>query len=267
MFPCPWRAAAAHRLAGDRVREHGVHTAIILAAGSGRRMGHLTVDRPKCLLEVGGRTLVERQLANLAACGIRDVTIVSGHQGARLRAHLGDRVRYVKNARHRETNSLYSLYLVRHLLADGAIVLNGDVLAPARFVERLVGSRAEDAVLIDRRKELGPEEMKVSLRGDLVVDFGKELRPECSDGENVGIVKLGVEGGRRLIRHLEALVAAGYERAWAPEALRRLAREWPLRAVLTEGMPWIEIDYPEDLDRARSTIEPAIRTFDRPRAA
>lgn len=249
------------------MREQASRTAIILAAGNGHRMGRLTIDRPKCLLEVGGEALIERQLASLHACGIRDVDVVIGYQGTRLRAQLGDRVRYVENERYRETNSLYSLWLARDRLSNGALVLNADVLAPTLLIERLLRSRTEDAVLIDRRKELGPEEMKVKLWLDLVIDFSKDLPPDRADGENVGIAKFGTGGGRRLIEHLESLVAAGHEQAWAPLAFRELAREWPLWAVATDGVPWIELDFPEDLDRARRVIAPAIRAIDGQRRA
>ncbi|MBI2186193.1 MAG: phosphocholine cytidylyltransferase family protein [Acidobacteria bacterium] len=249
------------------MREQASRAAVILAAGNGHRMGRLTVDRPKCLLEVDGQPLIERQLASLQACGIRDVTVVIGYHGARLRAQLDDRVRYVENARYRETNSLYSLWLARHALADGALVLNADVLAPTLLIERLVRSQAEDAVLVDRRKELGPEEMKVKLWFDLVVDFSKRLPPDQADGENVGIAKFGATGGRRLIAHLESLIAAGREQAWAPLAFRALAREQPLRAVTTAGLPWIELDFPEDLSRARRVIAPAIRAIESRRFA
>lgn len=241
--------------------------AIILAAGNGHRMGRLTVDRPKCLLEIGGEPLIERQLASLDACGIHDVTVVIGYQGARIRSRLGDRVSYIENARYRDTNSLYSLWLARHRLAGGAIVLNGDVLVPTLLLERLLRSVADDAVLIDRRKALGSEEMKVRLWFDLVIQFSKELPPDQADGENVGIAKFGVEGGRRLIGHLDSLVAAGNERAWAPLAFQALAREWSLSGIATDGVPWIELDFPEDLDRARRVIAPAIRRIEWERLA
>jgi choline kinase len=241
--------------------------AVILAAGNGHRMGQLTIDRPKCLLEVGRHPLIDWQLASLGACGVRDVTVVIGYQGARIRSSLGNRVRYIENTRYSETNSLYSLWLARHQLAGGALVLNADVLVPTLLIERLLRSRANDAVLIDRRQGLGAEEMKVKLWFDLVVDFSKELPAEQADGENVGIAKFGAEGGRRLITCLDSLVAAGHEQAWAPLAFRTLGREWPLRAVTTDRAPWIELDFPEDLERARRVIAPAIRRIEWERVA
>lgn len=225
-------------------------------------MGRLTADRPKCLLEVGGHSLIERQIASLATCGIRDVTVVIGYCGDKVRAQLGDRVNYVENGRYRDTNSLYSLWLARHRLAGGALILNADVLVPTISIKRLLRSRAEDAVLIDRGRPLGAEEMKVRLWLGYVVDFGKQLPPEQADGENVGIAKFGVEGGQHLIRHLEALACTGHERAWAPLAFRAFAQQRPLHAVSTDGLPWTEIDFPEDLDRARRVIAPAIRDLE-----
>jgi len=236
--------------------------AIILAAGNGRRMGRLTADRPKCLLEVDGHSLIDRQIASLAACGIRDVTVVIGYCGDEVRARLGDRVNYVENRRYRDTNSLYSLWLARHRLAGGGLILNADVLVPTVLIKRLLRSRGEDAVLIDCGRPLGAEEMKVKRWLGYVVDFGKELPPEQADGENVGIAKFGVQGGRHLIRHLEALTVGGHERAWAPLAFRAFAQERPLRAVPTGGLPWTEIDFPEDLERARRVIAPAIAAIE-----
>lgn len=244
--------------------ERSSRAAIILAAGNGRRMGRLTADRPKCLLEVDGRSLIDRQIASLAACGIRDVTVVIGHCADTVRARLGDRVTYVENRRYRDTNSLYSLWLARHRLAGGSLILNADVLAPTPLIQRLLRSPAEDAVLVERGRPLGAEEMKIVLWLGYVVDFGKELPREQADGENVGIVKFGAGGARRLIRHLEALIAAGHERAWAPLAFRAFAQEQPLRAVSTGGLPWTEIDFPEDLERARHVIAPAIAAIESP---
>ena len=76
------------------------------------------------------------------------------------------------------------------------------------------------------------------------------------------MVKFGAEGGRRLGVCLTRLVAEGHENDWAPFAFRELARTWPLHMVATEGHPWIEIDDPEDLGRARLKIAPAIRELD-----
>ena len=89
--------------------------AVILAAGNGKRMGRLTVDRPKTMLDVDGRPLIDRELDALAACGVFDVTIVVGYQHERLRDHLRSRVRFIENpATKRRTASIRCGSHARH---------------------------------------------------------------------------------------------------------------------------------------------------------
>ncbi len=241
--------------------------AIILAAGHGKRMGQLTAHQPKALLDVNGVTLVDRQLDALEDSGVGAVTMVVGYRQEMIRRHLRDRVQFVENRQFAASNSLYSLWLARQCLARGALVLNSDILVSSDLISLLVNAPADDAVLVDRRRDLGAEEMKVRLRDGFVVDFGKALPLDQADGENVGIVKVGAEGGRRLARHLERLVDAGHTQAWAPLAFRALAQEWPLRAVETGDLAWTEIDFPEDLERAQRHIAPAIAAAESLRSA
>jgi choline kinase len=239
-----------------------VTKAIILAAGACTRLRPLTDDRPKCLLEVGGRTLIERQVETLAAFGVSDVIAVVGYRGDRVRQRLGRRIRYVENERYARTNSLYSLWLARDELVPGALILNSDVLAAPPLFERLLRSPAPDAVLVERGEHFEAEDMKVTLNGSHVLDFGKELPGELAHAHNVGVAKFSGTGALRLAGCLERLVAAGHENDWVPFAFREFARKWPLEAVGTEGLPWIEIDYVEDLARARLEVEPAILAAD-----
>ena len=184
--------------------------------------------------------------------------MVVGYCGAQIRAHLGPAARYIENPRFERTNSLYSLWLARDELMTGALVMNSDVLAPPLLFERLLRSTAPDAVLVERGEGFDAEDMKVMLRGDDVVDFGKGLPPEHAHAHNVGVAKFSETGGRRLANCLEGLVASGHENDWVPVAFREFASHWPLKAVTTDGLPWIEIDYGHDLTRARLDVQPAI---------
>jgi choline kinase len=98
--------------------------------------------------------------------------------------------------------------------------------------------------------------MKVQIWNGFAVDFGKDLAVDAAHAENVGIVRFGPSGGSRLAACLDELIAAGHTNAWAPMAFRAFAREWPLRAVLADGIPWVEIDFPEDLDFASHVLAP-----------
>jgi len=232
--------------------------AIILAAGNGRRMGSLTADRPKALLSVNGRTLIDRQLSALHGHDIYDVTIVSGYQRERLRAHVGTRARFIENRDYSTTNSLYSLALAREVVLDGAIIMNADILVSDELLGCLIDAPGDDAVLVERRDTFDDEQMKVSIWHDFAIRFGKDLPPEEADAENVGIVKLGPTGGELLMEEIDRLIAAGETNAWAPKAFDALAQHWPLLAVDIAGVPWTEIDFPEDLVRAEREIDPAL---------
>jgi len=232
--------------------------AVILAAGESRRLGDLTRDIPKCVLEVGGKTLLDHQVAALRAVGIDGITVVTGHADEVLREPGGPALDYLLNADYATTNSIYSLWLAREKTAGGFVLMNGDVLFDPRLLERLVSDPREDVLTYDPTSVLEEEEMKLRLDGDLVVEMSKELPGESSDGENVGVLKFGAEGTEALFGELEAIIAEGTVKTWAPFAFDRLCRKRPLHALSTDGLPWIEIDFPEDLERARSVIWPQI---------
>ena len=235
---------------------------IILAAGKGSRLNGTAGDLPKCLVRVGAQTLLERQIDTLRACGITDIAVVVGCQAPRVRRACGAGVDFVENTRYAQTNSLYSLWLARPLLADGFVVMNCDVLFHPQLLDDLLTARYEDALLVAYREPgdapYGDEEMKVKTRYGRVMDLAKTMPPDEADGENVGIVKFGPQGGRVLATILDGRVAAGGMRDWAPRAFAEFARTRPLHAIGTRGYPWTEIDFPEDYRRAVDDILPAI---------
>jgi choline kinase len=238
--------------------------AIILAAGKGSRLNGSTEETPKCLVKVGGTTLIERQIAVLQDAGIDDIAVVVGCQAERVRRACGYEISYVENARYAQTNSLYSLWMARALLYEGFVVLNCDVLFHPALLDDLLSARHEDALLLAYRgaeePPFGDEEMKVKVRGGRVVDMSKEMDPRDADGENLGIVKFGAAGAALLVDILDRRVAAGGLRDWAPRAFRDFAQTRALHAIGTRGFPWIEIDFPEDYRRAVREILPEIET-------
>lgn len=232
---------------------------VILAAGKGTRLNGTIGDKPKCLLRVGGQTLIEREIEALRAIGIRDIVAVVGCQADQVRRTCGHRVSYVENSRFAQTNSLYSLWLARTLLLDGFVVLNCDVLFHPQLLTDLLEARHDNALMVSFDDgPLGDEEMKVKIRRGRVVDIAKTLDPDEADAENVGLVKFAAAGARQLVELLDRRVAAGGLRDWAPGAFGDFARAHDLYAVGTRGYPWTEIDFPEDYERAVNEVLPAI---------
>src|SRR5512133_285248 len=234
--------------------------AVILAAGRGARLNGSQPDEPKCLLRLGGITLLERHIHALRGAAVDEIAVVVGCQADRVR-RLVPGVHYVDNTRYAGTNSLYSLWLARTLLLDGFVVLNCDVLFHPQLLSDLLTARHDAAALVayaDGGRPLGSEEVKVRVRRGRVLAFSKEMPPEEADGENVGLLKFSARAAREVVRHLDDLVTAGHTRDWAPRAFDEFARRRPLHAVGTRGYPWIEIDFPDDYKRARTEVLPAI---------
>ena len=232
--------------------------AIILAAGRGRRLGELTQERPKCLLRVGRQTLIEHQLDALQASGVGPVVVVTGYQAEAVAAQVGERASCLVNDRHDSTNSLYSLWLAREHARGGFVLLNADVLFDPEILRRVLESPRADALAVERRARFEPEEMKVELAGERIRAMSKQLPAARAHAENVGVLKFSAEGAAALFRRMDELLAAGAEREMCPFAFNALAAERALYAVPVEGLPWIEIDFAEDLLRAREEVWPAI---------
>jgi choline kinase len=232
--------------------------AIILAAGKGTRLNEIDL-KPKCLFEVGGRTLLDRQVSALSEAQLNKVVLVLGFEAERIRRHCDPATSFVINSRFEETSSLYSLWLAREHLLDGFVVLNCDVLFHPQLLAKLISSPFDDALLVDvANRQLGEEEMKVKISDGLVVDIRKDMDPAEADGENVGIVKFSPAGAKRLVDDMDSLISRGHERDWAPRAFREFATRFPLHAISTDGYPWIEIDFPEDYRKAQEEVFPKI---------
>jgi choline kinase len=235
---------------------------IILAAGSGTRLSGSDVVRPKCLAPFDGRPLIELQIDALRACGVDDVAVVVGFEADRVRRACGPSLRFIENVTFATTNSLYSLWMARPLLVDGFVVMNCDVLFHPAMLRDLLTAHHNDALLVSypdvAAVPFGEEEMKVQVRQGRVTDIRKDLTPEETDGENVGIVKFSRTGAARLVATMDRIVAGGSVRDWAPRAFAEFARQNPLYAIGTRGLPWTEIDTPEDYQHAVRNIYPAI---------
>ena len=225
--------------------------AIILAAGKGTRLNGVDL-KPKCLFEVGGETLLSRQIAALRELQVNDIVIVLGFEAERIRRLYEHEATFVINSRFEETSSLYSLWLAKEHLLDGFVVLNCDVLFHPELLARLLSSPLGDALLVD---------LVDKISDGRVIDIRKDLNPAEADGENVGIVKFSASGARRLVEEMDTLISRGQLRDWAPRAFREFATRFPLHAISTADYPWIKIDFPEDYRRAKEEVFPQINAM------
>lgn len=228
--------------------------AVILAAGTGSRLGRASEGLPKGLLQVGGRPLIHRQLDVLAEAGVSPVAVVVGHAADLVRESVGQGADFVFNPRYKATNSLYSFLLTRGWVQGPVLILNSDVLFDPELLERLLKA-GPDSLAFDSSSGYAPEHMKVRVSAGSVVGMSKELSREETAGENVGMLYLSERSAQAVYARGEELVAAGREKAFLAEAVQEVL---PLKAVDVAGIPWTEIDTPHDLERARRELWPLI---------
>ena len=231
--------------------------AVILAAGKGSRLGALADGLPKCLLQIGGRALVRRQLDVLAEAGVSPVLLVVGYAADLVRESVGQAAEYVLNPRYEATNSLASFVLAKDWMNGPLILMNSDVLFDPEVLDDLLKA-GEDSLAYDSSSGGALEHMKVAVRGGKVVDLSKELPKEQAAGENVGILYLSEGTARAVIAKGEELLTAGRSKAFLAEAVKAVLSDRPLKAVDVKGLSWTEIDTPSDLDHARKEIWPLI---------
>ena len=245
--------------------------AVMLAAGIGSRLGPAVTEHPpKVLLRFGGKSLLQRHVEILRRHGIEELVLGVGyHQDeiereiADLRA--GDFVRTVFNEDYDEGN-IVTLWTLRDELCYGGPVLlmDADVLYDERLVRRLVISRHENCLLLDRDFMPGDEPVKLCVRDGEIVEFRKWLSAEFDFcGESVGLFRLSARVAEKIIAQTRLYLKQGHRRAPYEEAIRDVLLTSQRRTFSFEditGLPWIEIDFAADVARATSEILPRILT-------
>lgn len=231
--------------------------AVILAAGRGSRLKHLGGDRPKCMVELAGETLLGRQIAVLARGGVGEIAVVRGYQ-AEMIDFPG--VTYFANERWAETNMVRSLAAAAAWLRSGpTIVSYGDIFYRSELVRRLCAAPGPLVITYDRtwrqlwtRRFADPladaETFRVDTGGRLLEIGGKTNRFEDIEGQYMGLFKLTPPAWSAVEVLLRSLEAVTLDRLDVTGLLRRLlARdEFPIRTLPTDGQ-WGEIDSPEDV--------------------
>ena len=243
--------------------------ALILAAGTGTRLSSVHAA-PKALLEFGGRSLLARHLAMLRGLGVARATLCVGHGADQIiaaAAALEARppvVEFIFNEAYRE-GSLRSLWAARALLDPDLdlLLMDADVLYAPAVLSRLVHSHHRNCLLFDRRFEAGEEPVKVRLRAGCIVEFSKRPDPAVAfdtEGESVGFFRLHGAALLALKDIADQYVSRGESHLPHEAALRDLflAGDFPFAAEDITGLPWLEIDFPADLEHARHAVLPEV---------
>ena len=241
--------------------------AIILAAGVGKRLQTITDQRPKCLIQVSGKTLLERTLTALSAVGVKEAVIVIGYRGDMIVEEIGERcgtvaVRYIRNEQY-EKGAILSLWSVRNEFDADLLIMDADVLFPVRLLQRLVQSRHANCFLLDASSENTGEEQMLLTRAGRVLTI---IRGGAGDydlvGESVGFLKVARDAAPLLRSILDDYVAQGRDTIEHEEAYPVFLAQHHVGFERVDDLPWTEIDCPHDLEHAERDLLPDIERLD-----
>jgi len=236
---------------------------VILGAGQGKRLLPLTAEVPKALLDIGGRSLIERQIDAFAICGISEFVVVTGFGAARMEealAHVaGEKrisIKTIFNPFHSVADNLASCWMARHEMKGEFIQVNGDNLFKADLVKVLLEApSAAVTVAISRKPAYDADDMKVMVDGERLTEIGKTLPSETVNAEAIGFYGFRAEGAKAYVETLEqAMREPQGLKQWFPAAVGMLAKRMAVRTVALDGIQWCEVDFPVDLQQARQLV-------------
>jgi len=224
--------------------------AIILAAGASLRMLPLTKEIPKCLLSIGGKTILEYQLDLLRENGISDIVIVNGFASQKVEEIGKKGITYIYNKKYLSTNSIYSLYLAKDYMDTPLVLLNSDIIIDRQLMKLLIRTPFPNAILVDFAKELLNGEMNVIVNKGFVTKIGNDIPARIADGESVQICKFAKASAKVLRNEIARLINNKNSDKFPAYAFKSVIAGNGIKAVDTKGNRWIEIDTLDDYRQA-----------------
>jgi len=238
---------------------------VLLAAGASTRLRPLTDAMPKCLLNIGGKTIIERIIENILAAGIREIAIVVGYRSEMIREFVKQhfpkqRMRFIFNPDYASTNNAYSLSLARRFLegrngeiGQRLLLLDSDILFSNKLLPQFLRVEAQNKIAVRISGEHNVEEIQVEINSYGNIDFiGKKPVLRSAPAESIGIELFSAEAAATLFAVLERRVREGMGISEFYEAtFQEMINEGViLKAVDVSAFPAMEIDTPEDFERA-----------------
>ena len=221
--------------------------AIILAAGYGSRLYPLTRDTPKCLLTIGGETILERQLRILRNCGVEDITVVAGFHHEKILKY-GREVSVVYNPLYEVSSGLFSLWTARDVLNDDSIIMCSDVIFTEEPIKALVADDNPYCLVV--RREADTYQRRIKVVDGLIVDASKTIPAEETFGEFGDIVKIKKEGLKVFKEYLFQCAKENSYYAFV-ETFRLMARKGHKVNFILVKSPYMDIDTKEDYAEAQ----------------
>ncbi len=215
-------------------------------------MPEITNDMPKCLIKIGGKTIIERQIDILREEGVNDIYVVVGYMANKVIKKVGNKANFIFNEEYASTDNIYSLYLAKNFVKGSEfILLNGDAVFDKNIIRELLKRKGKDIAPIDSQY-YDLEELKVKIKDETIAEIlPKNASREISNGSTIGIFKFSSLGSKLLFEEIKKIVEQGIKNKWFEYALNKVLGKIKMHAIDIHGWKWIEIDTLEDIRKAR----------------
>ena len=228
--------------------------AIIMAAGVGKRLLGLNMNKPKCLLTAGSETLIRRSVNLLVNKGISDITVIVGYEADLIRNELKNDVAYFENPHFLTTNSIMSLWYAKDILEDNVLLLNGDLYYEHGILD-YAKSQTNPVVMLADSTRINNADYRFGFIGNQINRFGKHLTNQETDGEYVGIVRIDQCFIKTFKQTLEEMITAGKSNIWWEDVLYSfISKQIPIHFYDVAGTFWSEVDTLQDYNYLQNWI-------------
>lgn len=231
---------------------------LIFNSGTGSRMGKLTENKPKCLLDINGESILHRQLRLIEECGLKDVIITTGKYERELEKETADfpdlNIVFVNNPLYASTNYIYSMYLAGERINDDIIMLHGDLVFEKTLLERLIGNKNNSLCLINKKAEKPLKDFKGRINDGILTEVSTDIFDDnCYALQPV--YKLLKSSALRWLEKVNEFAEAGNTKVYAENALNETAAELKIKPLSYEGLFISEIDTDADYRMVRDKLK------------
>ena len=235
---------------------------IILAASKGENFGSFTDDKPKCMIEIQGKTILQTQVETLNKCRIKDISVVVGYKKEAVDL---PGIKQIENIEHESRTILYSYYSAMDAIKGPCVISFGDILFEPHILQGLIEAEGQIVLAVDtswwqgKKKdreidmvicENPPSDNYLSQRCTVIRDIGTYINRDDAHGEWTGLMKLSSSGGALFRSELKQFFSGDQEKCWTADindfCMRLINKDIEIKAYYFRGH-WLDIDSPEDL--------------------
>jgi choline kinase len=222
--------------------------ALILAAGRGTRMGE--IDKPKCLLDLGGISIIKYQIKCLKNIGINKIFIVTGYNSEQIHSHLNDDFNFLHNVDFATTNNLYSVWTARNSLNDDFICIYGDLLFDQRILDYCINDVNDICLVVE--KNVREETMKVKIENNTIIKLNKNIPENDADGNFIGMAKFRKSIIPLFFNKISKLVENNNFNSYYTEAIELMIKDnIKINYIETNNFSWMDIDEQNEFQVAK----------------